>query len=191
MGGTINVVTKAVTNAMEGESITKGLLSGSISGAASGALASVAWPAKIASYVPAIMTVGNAAISAAEEWWDQTHSGEKTINISDIVTSGVIGGISGALGGNGNGLSQMSKLSRNTVSRIYRAGKHNGIKSGIKEASKAMAYYGKSTNRFYSSYLKRTTPKDLGTSVVLGAVASAIRGNNLVVNRFLNRVFIR
>ena len=40
-----------------------------ISGAASGALASIAWPAKIASYVPAIMTAGNAAISAAEEWW--------------------------------------------------------------------------------------------------------------------------
>lgn len=114
LGGTINVVTKAVTNVMEGESITKGLLSGSISGAASGALASVAWPAKIASYVPAIMTVGNAAISAAEEWWDQIHSGEKTINISDIVTSGVIGGISGALGGTGNDLSQMSKLSSNT-----------------------------------------------------------------------------
>ena len=69
LGGVINVVTKAVTNAMEGESITKGLVSGFISGAASGALASIAWPAKIASYVPAIMTAGNAAISAAEEWW--------------------------------------------------------------------------------------------------------------------------
>ena len=99
--------------------------------------------------------------------------------------------VGAALGGTGNGLSQVSKLSSNTVSRIYRAEKHNGIKSGIKEASKAMTYYGKSTNRFYSSYLKRTTPKDLGTSEVFGAVASAIRGNNLVVNRFLNRVYER
>ena len=191
LGGTINVVTKAVTNAMEGESITKGLLSGSISGAASGALASVAWPAKIASYVPAIMTVGNAAISAAEEWWDQTHSGEKTVNISDIVTSGVISGISGALGGTGNGLSQMSKLSNNTVSRIYRAGKHNGIKSGIKEASKAMRYYGKSTEKWYSSYVRRTIPQDLGTSMAFGMAGSVIGGKNRVANRFLNRVFIK
>jgi hypothetical protein len=98
---------------------------------------------------------------------------------------------SAALGGTGNGLSQVSKLSNNTVSRIYRAEKHNGIKSGIKEVGNAMAYNGKSTNRFYSSYLKRTTPKDLGTSVVFGAVASAIRENNLVVNRFLNRVYER
>ena len=191
LGGVINVVTKAVTNAMEGESITKGLVSGFISGAASGALASIAWPAKIASYVPAIMTAGNAAISAAEEWWDQAHSGEKTINISDIVTSGVIGGVSGALGGTGNGLAQMSKLSNNTVSRVYRAVKHNGIKSGIKEASKAMSYYGKSTRTIYYSYLKNTTPKDLGTSVVLGTVGSAIGGNNRVANRFLNQVYMR
>ena len=99
--------------------------------------------------------------------------------------------VGAALGGTGNGLSQVSKLSSNTVSRIYRAEKHNEIKSGIKEAGKPMAYYGKSTNKFYSSYLKRTTPKGLGTSVVLGAVASAIRGNNLVVNRFFNRVYER
>lgn len=65
------------------------------------------------------MTVGNAAISAAEEWWDQTYSGEKTVNISDIVTSGVIDGISGALGGQGNGLSQINKLSNKTISRVY------------------------------------------------------------------------
>ena len=191
IGGAINVVTKGITNIMEGESITKGLVSGFISGAASGALASVAWPAKIASYVPAIMTAGNAVIAAAEEWWDQTHSGEKTVNISDIVTSGVIGGISGALGGTGNGLSQVSKLSNNTVSRVYQAGKHNGIKVGIKEASKAMRYYGKSTDKFYTSYIKRTVPQDLGTSVAFGIAGSVIGGNNRVVNRFLNRVFLK
>lgn len=95
--------------------------------------------------------------------------------------------VGAALGGTGNCRSQVSKLSSNTVSRIYRAKKHNGIKG----AGKPMAYYGKSTNRFYSSNLKRTTPKDLGTFVVLCAVASAIRENNLIVNRFLNRVYER
>ena len=187
IGGVINVITKGVVNYMNDEPLLKGLASGFVAGAASGALASVAWPAKIASYVPAIMTAGNAVISAAEEWWDQTNSGEKTVNISDIVTSGVIGGISGALGGAGNGLSQMSKLSNNTVSRVYRAVKHNGIKSGIKEAGKAMSYYGKSTGTFYRKYVRRSVPKDLASSLAFGTAGSIVTGNN----RFLNRVYDR
>lgn len=187
IGGVINVITKGVVNYMNDEPLLKGLASGFVAGAASGALASVAWPAKIASYVPAIMTAGNAVISAAEEWWDQTNSGEKTVNISDIVTSGVIGGISGALGGAGNGLSQMSKLSNNTVSRVYRAVKHNGIKSGIKEAGKAMSYYGKSTRKFYRKYVRRSVPKDLASSLAFGTAGSIVTGNN----RFINRVYER
>ena len=54
-----------------------------------------------------------------------------------------------------------------------------------------MSYYGKSTRTIYYSYLKNTTPKDLGTSVVLGTVGSAIGGNNRVANRFLNQVYMR
>ncbi len=187
VGGVINVITKGVVNYMNGEPLLKGMASGFVAGASSGALASVAWPAKIASYVPAIMSDGNALISAAEEWWDQTHSGEKTINISDIVTSGVIGGISGALGGKGNGLSQLNKLSNKTISRVYKAVKHNGIRSGIKEAGKAMSYYGKSTKTFYRDYVRRFVPKDIASSIAVGAAVSIVAGNN----RFLNRVYER
>ena len=99
--------------------------------------------------------------------------------------------VGSALGGTGNGLSQVSKLSNNTVSRIYRAEKHNGIKSGIKEASKAMAYYGKSTEKWYSSYVKRTIPQNLGTSMAFGIAGSVIGRKNRVVNRWLNRVYIK
>ena len=99
--------------------------------------------------------------------------------------------VGAALGGTGNGLSQVSKLSSNTVSRIYRAEKHNGIKSGIKEAGNAMAYNGKSTEKWYSSYVKRTIPQDLGTSMAFGIAGRVIGRKNRVVNRWLDRVYIK
>lgn len=48
--------------------IKKGMVSGFVAGVASRAFASVAWRAKIVSSVPAMLTIGNAVISAAKEW---------------------------------------------------------------------------------------------------------------------------
>ena len=54
-----------------------------------------------------------------------------------------------------------------------------------------MAYNGKSTEKWYSSYVKRTIPQDLGTSMAFGIAGSVIGRKNRVVNRWLNRVYIK
>ena len=74
------------------------------------------------------------------------------------------------MGGQGNGLSQINKLNNKTISRVYK-----GIKSGIKEAGKAMSYYGKSTG---SRYIRRSVPKDIVSSLAFGTTGSIVSRNN-------------
>ena len=98
VGALIGGVVKAVSNAIEGKSLTDGLATAMLAGAASGALASTG--------VGIVgMVAGNAAISMAENAADQVieNKGFNNFDVGDMLIDGAIGGVSGALGGAGKG----------------------------------------------------------------------------------------
>ncbi len=174
VGSVISGITKVVSNAIEGKSITDGLGMAMLSGAANGALAS--------SGVGAVgMTFGSAGISLAENVLSQVseNGGFDNFDVKDMIFDTTMGGIFGALGGRGSGTKHLTNLGKQTVSRTVNATTHKGFVAGLKEAGKAFAYYGKNTKKYYLKVLKKT-PKDIlesfGTDMVTGYVKRSLIG---------------
>ena len=150
VGGLIGGVVKVFSNVIEGRDITDGLGTAMLAGAASGALATTG--------VGLVgMTVGNAAISMAENAANQViaNKGFNNFDVGDMVTDGVIGGVSGAMGRAGRGSKHLTNLGKQTVKRTINATANKGVKAGIKEAGKAFAYYGKNTVKYYKSFIRK------------------------------------
>ena len=149
VGALIGGVVKAVSNAIEGKSLTDGLATAMLAGAASGALASTG--------VGIVgMVAGNAAISMAENAADQVieNKGFNNFDVGDMLIDGAIGGVSGALGGAGKGTKHLTNLGKQTVKRTFNATTNKGLRAGLKEAGKAFAYYGKNSAKYYKTFVK-------------------------------------
>ena len=166
-GALINGAVKAVSNLIEGKSLTDGLGTAMLSGAASGALASTGFGV-------GVMIAGNAAISMAENATNQfiENGGFKNFDVGDMVFDGVIGGISGAIGGHGKGSKHLTKLGGQVLNRTTSTASHQGFKAAAKELSKASKYYIKNTlNLFYRPFVKGIR-KDVLQSIAVSIVTS-------------------
>lgn len=129
-----------------------------LSGAATGALACTGWGlgALVAANV-GISVVENAASQLVE------NKGFKSFNVKDMLIDGAIGGATAAIGGKGLGNKHLNNLGKQTVKRTARETASNGFRSGMKEARKAFAYYGKNTAKYYKTFFKETI-KDVAIS---------------------------
>ena len=173
VGGLISGAIKVVANAIEGNDLTDGLGVAMLSGTASGALA--------ATGVGVVgMIAGNAAISMAENAANQVidNKGFSNFDVGDMMVDGVIGGISGTLGGAGKGSKHLTNLGKQTVKRTINATTHKGIKAGIKEAGKAFSYYAKNSAKYYGDFV-RGVPGD-----VLSSIATTIISSNYLKHQY-------
>ena len=178
-GALIGGVVKAVSNAIEGKSLTDGLATAMLAGAASGALASTG--------VGIVgMVAGNAAISMAENAANQVieNKGFNNFDVGDMLIDGAIGGVSGALGGAGKGTKHLTNLGKQTVKRTFNATTHKGLKAGLKEAGKAFAYYGKNSAKYYKTFVKGL-PSDF-----ISTVGTTIASSNYMKYQY-RRIFGR
>ncbi len=175
IGGAISGIVKSFSNLLEGKSCSDGILVAVLAGAASGALAAT-------SFGITTMIAGNAAISMAENSANQViqNKGFNNFNVSEMLFDGVIGGLSGAIGGKGNGTKHLTKLGKQTLNRTVDAYINSGFKAGLKEFKKAFAYYGKNSKHFYSAFFKGLL-KDFTV-----AVATSIVSSNYVKNLYLS-----
>ena len=100
------------------------------------------------------MIAGSAAISMAENAVNQVieNKGFNDFDVGDMLIDGAIGGISGAIGGPGNGSKHLTNLGKQTVKRTFNAFKHKGIKAGFSELGEAFIYYGKNTAKYYKKH---------------------------------------
>ena len=156
VGGLIGGVMQAASNLIQGKSVTDGLVSSVLSGAASGALAATG-----AGLIAVI--AGNAAISMAENAINQVieNKGFKNFDTADMLIDGAIGGAFGAKGGAGKGCKHLTKLGTQSIKRSFNALKCSGLKSGLAESRKALAYYQKNTVKYYKGFWK-----GLGSSLI-------------------------
>lgn len=76
-----------------------------------------------------------------------------------------------AFGGPGKGTKHLTNLGKQTVKRTFNSFSKRGVKTGLKEAGKAFAYYGKNSTKYYKRFLKgslldiiRTSAKNFLTS---------------------------
>ena len=179
VGALIGGVVKAVSNAIEGKSLTDGLATAMLAGAASGALASTG--------VGIVgMVAGNAAISMAENAADQVieNKGFNNFDVGDMLIEGAIGGVSGALGGTGKGTKHLTNLGKQTVKRTFNATTNKGLRAGLKEAGKAFAYYGKNSAKYYKTFVKGL-PSDF-----ISTVGTTIASSNYMKYQY-RRIFGR
>ena len=178
-GALIGGVVKAVSNAIEGKSLTDGLATAMLAGAASGALASTG--VGIVGIV-----AGNAAISMAENAANQVieNKGFNNFDVGDMLIDGAIGGVSGALGGAGKGTKHLTNLGKQTVKRTFNATTHKGLKAGLKEAGKAFAYYGKNTTKYYTEFVRGIR------SDVIVSIGTTIASSNYMKYQY-RRIFGR
>ena len=163
-GALISGGVKVFFNAIERKSLTDGLITAMLSGGASGALAATGVGV-------ARIIAGNSVISIAENAANQVveNGGFNNFDAGDMLIDGAIGGISGALGGAGNGTKHLNYFGKQTVKRTYNATVHKGLKAGIKEARKAFTYYGKNTAKYYKNFiygLRDDVLMTVGTAIV-------------------------
>lgn len=158
VGAIISGVAKVVSNAIEDKPLTEGLGRAVLEGAASGALSSTG--------ASAVVTIaGNAAISMTGNAVEQVieNKGFDDFDVGEMLVDGAIGGISGMIGGAGNGTKHLTNLGKQTVKRTLNTMKYNGLKEGVKEMGKAFTYYSKNTTSYYLDLLKRTPADFLAT----------------------------
>ena len=103
---------------------------------------------------------GNATTAMAVNATSQliNNKGISNFNTEDVVAEGVIGGVSGALGGAGKGTKHLMKLGKQTIKRAANVAVNKGIKPLIKELPKIASYYGKSSRHFYEPLVKGALP---------------------------------
>ena len=149
VGGLFGGITQAVSNLIQGKSATDGLLTSVVSGAASGALAASG---------AGLFTViaGSAAIGMAENAANQVidNKGFSNFDTGDMLIDGTISGAFGAMGGAGKGCKHLTKLGTQSIKRSFNAFKCSGLKSGLAESRKALAYYQKNTVKYYKKFWK-------------------------------------
>ena len=162
VGGLISGVVQVATNLATGKEWSDGVLSSVASGAIGGAVSSTSLG------ITAIFAI-NALTSATSEGIDQVASGQK-MDIGAVLTEGVIGGVFGAVGGKGNGTKHLMNLGIGTVKRTVNTTVHKGIKSGLKEAGKAFAYYAKNTKTYYKTVY---SPPSLVKSTAIESLSKA------------------
>ena len=165
-GALISGVVKTISNRIEGKSLTDGLATAMLAGAASGVLAATG--VGIAG-----MVTGSAALSMAENAANQViqNKGFNNFNVGDMLIDGAIGGALGAVGGAGKGTKHLMNLGTQSVNRTFNVVANRGFKAGLKEAGKALAYYGKSSAKYYKEFAKGL-PSDV-FSTVAATIASS------------------
>ena len=86
------------------------------------------------------IAAGNAIISMAENAANQIieNDGFNDFDVGDMLFDGAIGGVSGALGGPGNGTKHLTNLGKQTVKRTFNATTNKGLRAGLKEARNAL-----------------------------------------------------
>lgn len=179
VGGLFSGVSKVLTNVfIDGEDPMNGVGTAILTGAASGALASTG-------VCLGVMIAGNAAISMAGNATDQIikNKGLNNFDIGDMVIDGVVGAVSGATGGPGNGSKHLMNLGKQSVKRTVKTTIHKGVKPGLKEAKKAFTYYLKNTKKYYKSFL-RSLPGNF-----LSTLGSTIATSKYMKNKY--RLFIQ
>ena len=149
LGGIVSGISTMAANYMQGNNLTDGLGMSMLTGAASGALAATG-----VGVVGAVL--GNAAISMAGNAVEQvaTKNGFDNFNVGEMLFDGVVGGVTGAIGGKGNGSKHLMNLGVQSIRRTSNAIVHGGIKEGVRTAAKAVAYYVKNTKSYYSGVVK-------------------------------------
>ena len=165
-GALISGVVKTISNRIEGKSLTDGLATAMLAGAASGVLAATGIGI-------AGMVTGSAALSMAENAANQVikNKGFNNFNVGDMLIDGAIGGALGAVGGAGKGTKHLMNLGTQSVNRTFNVVANRGFKAGLKEAGKALAYYGKSSAKYYKEFAKGL-PSDV-FSTVAATIASS------------------
>ena len=88
-----------------------------------------------------------------------------------MLIDGAIGGALGAVGGAGKGTKHLMNLGTQSVNRTFNVVANRGFKAGLKEAGKALAYYGKSSAKYYKEFAKGL-PSDV-ISTVAATIASS------------------
>lgn len=164
-GGLISGAVQVVSNLVSGEKWNHRLGASLATGAIGGALSCTG-------LTRTAIFAANALVSAIDKW-DEQRASEEGFNFALILSSGVIGGFYGALGGSGNGTKSLFNLGMSTVKRTTNATVHKGINSGVKEATKAFAYYAKNTKKYY----KKTYSPYAALSNVMTDAASKVTSN--------------
>jgi len=141
VGAVVGGIAQIVSNVITGNDWSDGLATAVISGAASGALA-----ASSVRIVGSI--VGNAFISASSNAVNQVvkNKGFEGFDIGDMLLDGAIGGIAGAVGGQGMGrVVNIRTLNKGLTKKIV-SGSVQIVKQGVK-------YYISQTKSLYKEYL--------------------------------------
>ena len=131
------------------------------SGFASGALAA-------SGFGLSIQVVGNGAISIAENAIVQivNNKGFDDFKVEEMLIDGALGAITGFIGGPGKGSKHLNNLGKQTVKRTFNATRNGGLKAGLKEAGKAFSYYGKSTRKYYKTFVFKDIPNSFVLDIV-------------------------
>ena len=99
------------------------------------------------------LVAANVAISAGESFINQTiKKGVKNVNYAEVAFDGAVGGVTAAIGGKGSGSKHLNSLGKRTAKRIVKSVASQGRKTGVRQASKAVRYYAKSTKNYYKDY---------------------------------------
>lgn len=105
------------------------------------------------------MIVGNAAISMAENATNQIieNKGFNNFDAGDMAIDGVIGAVTGLVGGKGPGGKNYEKLGKQIIKRTKNKYKFTGgnVSQTLKEARKATSYYWKNIRGAYAKNLKK------------------------------------
>ena len=128
VGGLIEGVLSAVSQKMETGSINWGIVGVSVaSGAITGA------PGSTGLKLGAMVAI-NAGVSMAENTAEQVieNKGFDNFSIGKVALNGVVGAVSGATGGAGNGTKSLMNLGKQSVKRTAKTTIHKGVNPGLK-----------------------------------------------------------
>ena len=160
-GALISGGVQIVSNLISGNKWSDGLGTAVLTGAASGALA--------ATGVGLIGSIaGNAAISMAGNAANQVikNKGFNNFDVGDMLVDGIIGGVSGAVGGRGMGkAANISTLNKNLTKKLF-SGSSKVVGNGIK-------YYVSQTKAIYINFLFKPLRKS-GVASLIGYGAKAL-----------------
>ena len=139
LGALIGGGIQMFNNVVAGRPLAENIGTALFTGAASGALA--------ASGATLVMSVvGNAAISMAGNAINQLHDKKHPFDVGDMLLDGVIGGISGAVGGSGMTKTVKLKTLNNNLKKKVLSG-------SFRAARKGMRYYVSQTRSLYRNFL--------------------------------------
>ena len=163
LGALIGGGIQMFNNAVAGRPLAENIGTALFTGAASGALA--------ASGATLVMSVvGNAAISMAGNAINQLHDKKHPFDVGDMLLDGVIGGISGAVGGSGMTKTVKLKTLNNNLKKKVLSG-------SFRAARKGMRYYVSQTRSLYRNFLFKPMRNS-------GIVSFLLSGSKSAYSRF-------